>query len=80
MDHSDDALDFVEWQKELENLLQGKKYHIIFEPGRSIVANSGELITKVLYIKSRNREIIITDASFSEYALPFMKLTHQFKH
>jgi len=71
MDHSDDALDFVEWQKELENLLQGKKYHIIFEPGRFIVANSGELITKVLYIKSSgNREIIITDASFSEYLRP----------
>ena len=71
MDHSDDALDFVEWQKELENLLQGKKYHIIFEPGRFIVANSGELITKVLYIKSSgDREIIITDASFSEYLRP----------
>ena len=71
MDHSDDALDFAEWQKELETFSQGKKYHIIFEPGRFIVANSGELITKVLYIKSSgNREIIITDASFSEYLCP----------
>ena len=71
MDHSDDTLDFYEWQKELQNLLKDKNYHIIFEPGRFIVADSGELITKILYIKnSGDRTIIITDASFSEYLRP----------
>jgi diaminopimelate decarboxylase len=71
MDHSDDALNFLEWQKDLENLLKDKDYHIIFEPGRFIVADGGELITKILYIKnSGDRTIIITDASFSEYLRP----------
>jgi diaminopimelate decarboxylase len=71
MDHSDDTLDFNEWKKELQNLLKNKNYHIIFEPGRFIVADSGELITKILYIKnSGDRTIIITDASFSEYLRP----------
>ena len=71
IDNSDETLDFDQWKKELEKLLKNKKYHIIFEPGRFIVADSGELLTKVLYIKkSGNRTIIITDASFSEYIRP----------
>lgn len=71
IDNSDETLDFDQWKKELEKLLKNKNYHIIFEPGRFIVADSGELLTKVLYIKkSGNRTIIITDASFSEYIRP----------
>src|SRR6056300_1098772 len=71
IDNSDETLDFDQWKKELEKLLKNKKYHIIFEPGRFIVADSGELLTKVLYIKkSGDRTIIITDASFSEYIRP----------
>lgn len=71
MDNSDESLDFDQWKKELEYLLKNKNYHIIFEPGRFIVADSGELLTKVLYIKkSGDRTIIITDVSFSEYIRP----------
>jgi diaminopimelate decarboxylase len=53
------------------NYLDGKSYNIIFEPGRYVVADSGELYTKVLYVKkSGNKKIIITDSSFSEYLRP----------
>ena len=66
IDHSDKKLNFRDWQNDLNQLLDGKSYNIIFEPGRYVVADSGELYTKVLYIKkSGNKKIIITDGSFS---------------
>ncbi|OUX23370.1 MAG: diaminopimelate decarboxylase [Pelagibacteraceae bacterium TMED259] len=71
IDHSDKKLNFRDWQNELNQLLDGKSYNIIFEPGRYVVADSGELYTKVLYVKkSGNKKIIITDSSFSEYLRP----------
>ena len=71
IDHSDKKLNFRDWQNDLNQLLDCKSYNIIFEPGRYVVADSGELYTKVLYIKkSGNKKIIITDSSFSEYLRP----------
>ena len=71
IDHSNKKLNFRDWQNDLNQLLDGKSYNIIFEPGRYVVADSGELYTKVLYIKkSGNKKIIITDSSFSEYLRP----------
>ena len=71
IDHSDKKLNFIDWQNDLNQLLDGKSYNIIFEPGRYVVADSGELYTKVLYVKkSGNKKIIITDSSFSEYLRP----------
>ena len=71
IDHSDKKLNFRDWQNDLNQLLNGKSYNIIFEPGRYVVADSGELYTKVLYVKkSGNKKIIITDSSFSEYLRP----------
>lgn len=71
LDHANDQLDFNKWKVELENLLSDKNYKIIFEPGRFIIADSAELITKVLYIKkSGNKLIAIVDSSFSEYIRP----------
>ena len=71
IDHSDKKLNFRDWQNDLNQLLDGKSYNIIFEPGRYVVADSGVLYTKVLYVKkSGNKKIIITDSSFSEYLRP----------
>ena len=57
--------------KDLNKILEGKSYKVIFEPGRYIVADSCELISKVLYVKqSGNKKIVITDCSFSEYLRP----------
>ena len=53
LDHANDQLDFNKWKVELENLLSDRNYKIIFEPGRFIIADSAELITKVLYIKKK---------------------------
>ena len=71
LDHANDQLDFNKWKVELENLLSDRNYKIIFEPGRFIIADSAELITKVLFIKkSGNKLIAIVDSSFSEYIRP----------
>ena len=50
-----------------------KKYNtkIIFEPGRSIVANSGFLISKIIYIKeSHKKDFIILDAAMNDLMRP----------
>jgi diaminopimelate decarboxylase len=71
IDHSNKKLNFRDWQNDLNQLLDGKSYNILFEPGRYVVADSGELYTKVLYVKkSGNKKIVITDCSFSEYLRP----------
>ncbi len=50
-----------------------KKYKskIIFEPGRSIIANTGYLISKIIYIKeSEKKEFIILDAAMNDLMRP----------
>ena len=71
LDHSDKEINFDSWKNNCNKILSGKNYNIIFEPGRFIVADSCELISKVLYIKnSGNKKIAIIDCSFSEYIRP----------
>ena len=50
-----------------------KKYQskIIFEPGRSIVGNSGVLISKIIYIKEgHKKDFIILDAAMNDLIRP----------
>lgn len=44
---------------------------ILFEPGRSIIAETGTLITKVLYVKeSRDKNFIVIDAGMNDLIRP----------
>ncbi len=71
LDNSTEELNFIKWQDELNKLMNGKRFKVIFEPGRYVIADSCQLISKVLYVKeSGNKKIIITDCSFSEYLRP----------
>ena len=48
--------------------LKKHRSKIIFEPGRSIIANTGILISKVLYIKrNKNKNFIILDAAMNDF-------------
>ena len=50
---------------------------IIFEPGRSIVGNTGILISKVQYIKkSNNKRFIILDAGMNDFMRPALYDAH----
>ena len=56
----------------LVNKFQKKlKCNIIFEPGRSLVGNSGVLISKIQYIKKgQNKNFIILDAGMNDFMRP----------
>ena len=44
---------------------------IIFEPGRSIVGNTGFLLTKIIYIKNTNKiNFVIIDAGMNDLIRP----------
>lgn len=46
-------------------------YHLMFEPGRSISANSGILVTKIIYIKKTSNKIfLIVDAAMNDFIRP----------
>ena len=51
----------------LEKELQGRKERLILEPGRSISANAGILITKVEYIKD---DFLVVDAAMNDLIRP----------
>ena len=51
--------------------LKKHKVKIIFEPGRSIIGNTGMLITKIIYIKDSGRKkFIILDAAMNDLMRP----------
>lgn len=56
-----------------------KDYEVILEPGRSIIADAGLLLTSVLYSKKQGgQSMLITDASMSELIRPALyQAAHQ---
>jgi len=57
----------------IEKVFIGRNEQIILEPGRSISANSGVLITKVEYIKNK---FIIADAAMNDLLRPALYQAH----
>jgi len=52
-------------------LLKGKDLKLILEPGKSIMANAGILLTKVLYLKQSGRKkFVIVDAGMNDLIRP----------
>ena len=64
-------LDYKKYKNAILKFLKKHKVKIIFEPGRSIIGNTGLLITKVIYIKkSEKKEFIILDAAMNDLMRP----------
>ena len=64
-------LNYKKYNFAIENFLKKHKSKIIFEPGRSIVGNTGLLITKVIYIKKNGKkDFIILDAAMNDLMRP----------
>lgn len=60
-----------EFASQILPLLKGRKYRIIFEPGRFIAGNSGILITQVLYIKkTKVKNFAIIDGGMNDLIRP----------
>jgi diaminopimelate decarboxylase len=53
------------------SLVRPLKCHLLLEPGRSIVAPSGVLLTRVLYIKrNRGKTFVVVDAAMNDLLRP----------
>ncbi len=61
----------------IKTLIAGQDLHLLFEPGRSIVAEAGALLTRVLYRKRNGtKEFVIIDASMTELIRPALYGAH----
>ena len=65
------TLNYKRYNTAINNFLKKHKVKIIFEPGRSIIGNTGVLISKVIYIKDSGRKkFIILDAAMNDLMRP----------
>ena len=64
-------LNYSKYNSAILQFLKKHKVKIIFEPGRSIIGNTGTLVTKVIYIKdSGKKKFIILDAAMNDFMRP----------
>ena len=70
-DEKNKKLDYKKYNNAIKRFLKTHKSKIIFEPGRSIVGNTGFLISKVIYIKkSEKKNFIILDTAMNDFMRP----------
>ena len=64
-------LNYKKYNFAIKKFLKNHKSKIIFEPGRSIVGNTGTLISKIIYIKkSEKKKFVILDAAMNDLMRP----------
>jgi len=64
-------LNYQKYNIAIKKFLRDHKSRIIFEPGRSIVGNTGSLISKVIYIKENaKKDFIILDVAMNDLMRP----------
>ncbi|WP_075522147.1 diaminopimelate decarboxylase [Candidatus Pelagibacter communis] len=69
--HRNLKLNLKKYSLSIDKFLKKNNCKIIFEPGRSIVGDSGILITKVIYIKEGyKKDFIILDAAMNDLMRP----------
>ena len=65
------TLNYKKYVFAIKKILKNYKSKIIFEPGRSIIGNTGVLISKVIYVKSSSKKsFIILDAAMNDLMRP----------
>jgi diaminopimelate decarboxylase len=73
----DKALSICEYIQAMCGRTSGHGLEILIEPGRSMVAEAGVLLTRVLYRKSNgDREFIIVDAAMNDLIRPALYQSH----
>ncbi len=64
-------LNYKKYNLAIKNFLKKHDTKIIFEPGRSIIGNTGTLISKIIYIKDAGtKKFIILDAAMNDLMRP----------
>ena len=70
-DKKNKKLNYEKYNIAIKKFLKKHNSKIIFEPGRSIVGNTGFLISKVTYIKENNKkDFIILDSAMNDLMRP----------
>jgi len=73
----DQALSICEYVRAMCQRTAGHDLEILIEPGRSIVAEAGLLLTRVLYRKTNGeREFVIVDAAMNDLIRPALYQSH----
>ena len=69
--------DFTAYGELVSRLFAGSGFRLGFEPGRSIVANNGVLLTRVIYVKDGdNKRFAIVDAGMNDLLRPTLYEAH----
>jgi diaminopimelate decarboxylase len=66
-----EATEFDQYGALVSSIFKDSGFNLGFEPGRSIVANNGVLLTRVIYVKEgNNKRFIIVDAAMNDLLRP----------
>ena len=69
--------DFTAYGELVSRLFASSGFRLGFEPGRSIVANNGVLLTRVIYVKDGdNKRFVIVDAAMNDLLRPTLYEAH----
>ncbi len=64
-------LNYIKYNLAIKNFLKKHETKIIFEPGRSIIGNTGTLVSQIIYIKDSGvKKFIILDAAMNDLIRP----------
>src|SRR6056300_206996 len=83
VDYKDDIEpNFIEYKRILSNLFLKSDYKLSFEPGRSLIAQAGILVTKVIRNKkTKDKNFIIVDAAMNNLIRPTLyDAYHKIEH
>ena len=69
--NDDKKLNYNKYNTSIKKFLKTHKSKIIFEPGRSIIGNTGTLISQIIYIKNNGKKnFVILDAAMNDLMRP----------
>ncbi len=70
-DNNDKKLNYKRYNIAIKKFLKNYKSKIIFEPGRSIIGDTGTLVSRVIYIKKSGRKnFVIINAAMNDFMRP----------
>jgi diaminopimelate decarboxylase len=75
--YEDKKLNYSKYSEIIKKFLKTHQSKIIFEPGRSIIGDTGILISKIIYIKKNDlKNFIILDAAMNDLMRPALYGAH----
>jgi len=75
--YEDKKLNYSKYSEIIKKFLKRHQSKIIFEPGRSIIGDTGILISKIIYIKkNESKNFIILDAAMNDLMRPALYGAH----